>query len=162
MLRLLCSFLLILLVSYTSFGQKATTEEIQLIIERHNFWRTEVGVANIKYSDTLASIANTWAIALQKDNCAFKHSQNSYGENLFKGTVGYYTAGDAVDSWGAEKKDYSHSKNKCAEDKVCGHYTQIVWENTTEVGCAKSICDGNVIWVCNYNPPGNYVGESPY
>ena len=45
---------------------------------------------------------------------------------------------------------------------MCGHYTQIVWKTTTEFGCAKSICEGNVTWVCNYNPPSNWVGEKPY
>ena len=37
-----------------------------------------------------------------------------------------------------------------------GHYTQIVWKDTKEVGCAKISCDGNkTLWRCNYNPHGN-------
>lgn len=144
------------------WAQKADEEEIELLIERHNYWRNDVGVADIKYSDELAEVANKWAIELKSQGCVFKHSENAYGENLFKGTVGYFTAGDAVDSWGAEKKDYDYKKNKCQSDKMCGHYTQIVWKNTTEVGCAKTICDGSVIWICNYNPPGNYIGQKPY
>ena len=45
---------------------------------------------------------------------------------------------------------------------MCGHYTQIVWETTQKVGCAKIQCDGFDLWVCNYDPPGNWVGEKPY
>ena len=48
--------------------------------------------------------------------------------------------------------------------------TQIVWTNTTSVGCATVDCSasglantgGNVspyFTVCNYYPPGNYEGE---
>jgi len=144
------------------YCQEADATEIASILERHNFWRADVGVGELTYSQDLAKEANKWAIALKKQQCAFKHSRTSFGENLFKGTVGYYTVADAVDSWAGEKQDYNYEGNKCAKDKVCGHYTQIVWQNTTEVGCAKNICDGSVTWVCNYNPPGNYVGQKPY
>ena len=85
-----------------------------------------------------------------------------HGENLWKGTTGYYTVGDAVDSWGNEKEFYNYNKNKCKSGEVCGHYTQIVWANTTKVGCAKMECDGFTTWVCEYDPPGNWVGEKPY
>lgn len=145
-----------------SFAQKADDKEIELLVARHNFWRADVGVGEITYSDELAEVANSWAKQLKEQGCEFKHSKNAYGENLFKGTVGYFTAADAVDSWGSEKQDYDYGKNKCAVGKMCGHYTQIVWKNTTEVGCAKVICDGSVIWICNYNPAGNYVGQQPY
>jgi pathogenesis-related protein 1 len=38
----------------------------------------------------------------------------------------------------------------------------MVWKNTTEVGCAAIECNGMTLWVCNYNPPGNYRGQKPY
>lgn len=151
-----------ILISLSSYAQKASKDEIELLLERHNYWRGEVGVDSITYSDDLAEVAYQWALELKKQKCAFKHSNNSYGENLFRGTVGYFTAADAVDAWGNEKADYDYAKNTCKANKVCGHYTQIVWRNTTKVGCAKVICDGNVTWVCNYDPPGNYVGQKPY
>lgn len=49
------------------------------------------------------------------------------------------------------------------------HFTQVVWQATTEVGCHKGICrdvrGANLpqtpvtFWACNYNPPGNIIGE---
>lgn len=66
-----------------------------------------------------------------------------------------------IQAWADEVVDYNYKKNTCAKDKLCGHYTQIVWRDTREVGCAKkNYTDGRwkgVIWVCRYSPPGNYV-----
>ncbi len=140
---------------------KATQEEIKIILDRHNFWRQEVGVGPLEWSDELASDAYKWARELKK-RCKFYHSKMGHGENLWKGTTGFYTVADAIDSWASERKDYNYKKNKCKPGKVCGHYTQIVWANTTKVGCARVECDGFTTWVCEYDPPGNWVGEKPY
>jgi len=45
---------------------------------------------------------------------------------------------------------------------VCGHYTQIVWRDTKQVGCGVARDNRREIWVCNYDPPGNWVGHRPY
>ncbi|MEQ9288189.1 MAG: pathogenesis-related family 1 protein [Cyclobacteriaceae bacterium] len=159
---LFLSVAIITLLSFTSNAQPANEVEVNDILLRHNYWRADVGVGELSYSDELAEAAFTWAEKLKEKGCAFEHSGNGFGENLFKGTKGYYTVEDAIDSWAGEKKDYNYSKNKCKSGAVCGHYTQLVWKNTTEVGCAQIECNGMVTWVCNYNPPGNYVGEKPY
>lgn len=139
-------------------------EEIKIILERHNYWRADVGVlGKLVWSEEMAELASDWARQLKENNCGFEHRPNNkFGENLFMGTTGYYTAKDAIDAWGQEKIDYNYNKNKCKAGKMCGHYTQIVWESTKSVGCAKIECNGFDIWVCNYDPPGNWVGEKPY
>jgi hypothetical protein len=55
---------------------------------------------------------------------------------------------------------------------VCGHYTQIVWRSTTHIGCGVENCTTNspfgpsfpnwTFVVCNYEPPGNIIGQQPY
>jgi hypothetical protein len=55
---------------------------------------------------------------------------------------------------------------------VCGHYTQIVWRDTTNLGCAIEYCTtgspfGPVYpnWafvVCQYDPQGSWAGQRPY
>ncbi|MEM9327541.1 MAG: pathogenesis-related family 1 protein [Bacteroidota bacterium] len=137
-------------------------QDIIKIVDRHNYWRAEVNVDPIEWSDEMAEVAAKWARELKKDGCAFYHSDYGFGENLWKGTTGYYSIEEAIDSWASEKADYNYSSNKCRRGKVCGHYTQIVWANTQKVGCAQVTCDGYTIWVCEYDPPGNWVGQRPY
>ena len=45
-----------------------------------------------------------------------------------------------------------------------GHFTQMVWKTTTEIGCAvgkRKDIPGYIV-VCRYNPPGNVIGQKPY
>ncbi len=47
-----------------------------------------------------------------------------------------------------------------------GHYTQIVWKETTKIGAAMFYVKLNgkktVVVACNYAPPGNVLGRKPY
>lgn len=152
------------LVCYSVAGQApavATSEEATILLDRHNYWREEVNVPPLQWSEELASSALEWASELKK-KCQFKHSDTNNGENLWKGTTNAYPTSDVVDSWASEKADYKYQKNKCQPGKVCGHYTQIVWKTTMKVGCAKMTCDGMTTWICQYDPPGNWIGEKPY
>lgn len=156
---------LVWLMPTTPEDQTALTEaEIEIILERHNYWRADVGVTEkLEWSEEMADWAADWAKKLKRKNCGWEHRpDNDFGENLFKGTAGAFDAAYVVDAWASEKADYNYDKNKCKPGKMCGHYTQIIWQTTKKVGCAKIECDGMDIWVCNYDPPGNWVGEKPY
>ncbi len=149
----------------TAFSQSGIPSQagIDTLLMRHNAWRAKVSVAPLVWSDAVAKSAYEWARKLQKDNCGFYHSDTDYGENLWMGSTGYYSIADVVESWASEIEDYNYETNKCKAGKMCGHYTQIVWNTTTEVGCASiEDCDGMTLWVCQYNPPGNWVGKKPY
>ncbi len=40
-----------------------------------------------------------------------------------------------------------------------GHFTQLVWKKSTQLGCALAMTTNNrVLAVCRYTPPGNYLG----
>lgn len=155
----------------TNFTAAEQTE----MITAHNKWRNEVSVPAIKWSATLADTAQVYANKLKTSQaCKMVHSGAAgLGENLFWASALKYSDGTVkvqtvtptkgTDAWGSEKLDYTYSTNTCAAGKVCGHYTQLVWKSTTEVGCGKAVCaDNSQIWVCNYTPAGNYVGQKPY
>ncbi|MEO0602829.1 MAG: CAP domain-containing protein [Myxococcota bacterium] len=116
----------------------------------------------LEWDEQLAEVATSWA-----RGCRFVHSEGTgFGENLY---VASWAASleEAVDSWASEDAFYDYADNSCSG--VCGHYTQIVWRSTERVGCGFADCPvvegvnfGGRLWVCNYDPPGNFVGQKPY
>lgn len=150
-------------------GNSLNTQDV---LAAHNVFRTEVGIPSLIWSAELATYAQAWADELVKNrNCQLKHRPQDnndpwnliYGENIFSGSTGY-TIIDAVHDWGSEKKMFDTKSRKCIGDwSTCGHYTQLVWRKTTQVGCAIAKCaNGTIIMVCNYNPPGNMNREPAY
>ncbi len=124
----------------------------------------------LTWSEDAAKVARAWA-----SQCRFEHNPNrgKHGENLAAAAPpGSKTHQEAVKDWASEAADYSYSSNKCTPGKMCGHYTQVVWRDTKQVGCATVTCTKNSpfgaqfptwqLWVCNYAPPGNVVGQKPY
>ncbi len=163
------------LCSMNAVAQNDTaTVTIQQILDAHNAYRTEVNVPALTWSDELAQYAQSWANELATNRgCNMQHRPHDdndpwnqkYGENIFSGggTNWSPTVLDAVSDWASEKKDFNPDSKECNSGGICGHYTQMVWKSTTQVGCGVATCsDGNVIVVCNYNPAGNMVGEKPF
>jgi pathogenesis-related protein 1 len=135
----------------------------QAFLTPHNAARSKVGVAALKWNANLAAYALSFATSQRSKCLPLTHSGGPFGENLFWGSGKAWTPNDAVTSWVGEGTDYHYSTNTCTPGKVCGHYTQVVWRATTDVGCASALCSDNSIYIiCSYNPPGNYVGQRPY
>jgi|LakMenE01Jun11ns_1017448.scaffolds.fasta_scaffold9463524_1 pathogenesis-related protein 1 len=149
---------------YSSTGSRVSAKEARELIDQHNSARSEVGVSNIEWSSKLASVAQKYADYLASNSCSFRHSGNSqYGENLFWGSGRYYSALEASNSWYEEKELYSYTRVSNSNYHAVGHYTQMIWKNTTSVGVGVGKCsDGSYIYVANYYPPGNYIGQYPY
>ena len=152
------------------------------MVKAHNKWRAMVGVNAIKWSKKLQDDALAWAEKIRK-NCEMIHAPDlttrGQGENIFYASPIIYSDGRktldtsvtpsmVVDAWGSEKAGWVNAPPHCDTSKKgsengCGHYTQVVWKTTTEVGCAAVTCsDSAQLWVCRYSPAGNYVGEAPY
>lgn len=130
------------------------------MLAAHNGVRQAVGVPSLTWSVELAAFAQQWANTLVARG-QFAHRRNSpYGENLYEITGARTTPGEVVEQWVSESKNYRYGSNTCRG--VCGHYTQIVWRDTRRVGCAVAGTARSEVWVCNYDPPGNWVGKPPY
>lgn len=172
-----------------SGGSHPETGRLSGITAAHNAVRAAVDTTTalppFTWSDTLAQYAQQWADSLAATSCNSPHHRSSqeldqvgYGENLYVSisSVGGSTAQQVVDGWAAEKACYTFGMfmktDKCdtacytkLNSDGCGHYTQIVWRTSTEVGCGVATCQNGGkedIWICNYKPPGNYIGRNPY
>jgi pathogenesis-related protein 1 len=122
--------------------------------------RAPVEIPPLRWSDLLTRYAQQWADHLLREG-EFRHRPHAvYGENLFVINGPRATPSDVVGVWASEAAGYSYPANVCRG--VCGHYTQLVWSETREVGCAVARDAVTEVWVCNYDPPGNWVGELPY
>lgn len=139
--------------------------EEQAVLSYHNEVRASVNVPPLAWSKELAQHATNWSANLAAHGCAMEHSQDSnYGENLYMGasSEGHDAVVLAAKAWESEKINYSGEPLKKAYLSQAGHYTQMVWRTTTQLGCAKVSCGDNLIVVCNYAPAGNIMGKKPY
>ncbi|MFV2073471.1 MAG: CAP domain-containing protein [Thermoanaerobaculales bacterium] len=124
----------------------------------------------LSWDNNLAAIAQAWA-----NNCTWAHSGNGYGENL-AAFVADETPQAIVDLWVLESACYDYATNTCSPGCIpnvvsCGHYTQVVWRTSARIGCGVRYCTTGspfpsfpnwYLWVCNYDPPGNFIGQKPY
>jgi pathogenesis-related protein 1 len=150
-------------------GSKITQSEAQEALDHHNKVRADVGSPGLQWSAELAKFSQEWADHLASQGCDMQHRPHSgqwaqkYGENIFWGSATSYTPIDASKSWYNEIKDYTYGELNNSNWYNTGHYTQMVWKNTTHVGIGVAKCsDGGIIIVANYDPAGNYLGEKPY
>ena len=122
----------------------------------------------LRWSPSLTQTAQGWA-----NQCTWQHSGTpGLGENLYAAAPWSAAQTTAATSWASEFADYNYAANSCASGEQCGHYTQMVWRSTRFVGCAIRNCSTGTpfgsqfpnwtIVVCNYSPPGNYIGQRPY
>ncbi len=154
--------------------QSLVTEERQSILEAQNRVRAEKGIVPLVWSSALAESAQAWADTSAARGCALAHSGGSHGEVVYYSrkygstlsALTPRTPQEIIDAFTAESSFYTYKNNSCLPGKICGHYTQIMWADSTSVGCAKSICQAQgerkEIWVCHYDPRGNIEGVKPY
>lgn len=144
------------------------------IINYHNDLRRKEGGSNmaiLRYNPKLAHLAQQWA-----QRCRAEHGQPPFSAN----DVGWKDLGqsyalhsakdwkpnDGVKAWFDEKKDFDYNSLGCRG--VCGHYTALVWGDTTDIGCGIAFCpsisgfSNAHFLVCNYGPAGNWQGKKPF
>jgi uncharacterized protein YkwD len=133
------------------------------MLAAHNAVRAQVHVPPLVWSEPLEARARSWANRLLREGKFMHTPKGAYGENLYEVEGTYAVTAsprEVVKAWADEAAFYDHRSNTCRD--VCGHYTQIVWSDTRAVGCAAARNSRREVWVCNYDPPGNWVGRRPY
>ncbi|MDF1826285.1 MAG: CAP domain-containing protein [Verrucomicrobiales bacterium] len=151
-------------------GSKLSPREAAEFLDFHNQVRAEVGVAPVAWSPEIARVAQEWADELARKG-KFEHrprGARSYGENLAAGSGASYSPVQGAKQWYAEKKLFRSTDGVFTASLMpAGHYTQMVWRGSTEIGAGKAVVQrgqmkGWTVVVCNYNPPGNMVGGKVY
>ena len=132
-------------------------------LKQHNIYRAKHGVPPLVLRSQLNDVAQPYAAQLARTN-QLGHSGNTYfGENVYA----FGASGQAlprpetvVDRWYSEIQNYNF--NKPGFHTGTGHFTQLVWKSSKELGIGiAQAADGMWYVVANYSPPGNISGQFP-
>ncbi|XP_059286027.1 LOW QUALITY PROTEIN: pathogenesis-related protein PR-1-like [Lycium ferocissimum] len=148
---------------YANYMKKATNNNIQQFLAPQNAARSALRLKPLVWDKKLENYAK-WYANQRRNDCELRHSNGPYGENIFWGSGNGESSAHEQINWVAKRRSYNYWYNSCNGAQECGHYTQIVWRETRRIGCAKVQCYNGlgVFMTCNYDPPGNYIGERPY
>ncbi|NXX24392.1 PI16 inhibitor, partial [Nicator chloris] len=159
----------LLVLSVLELSWSLSDEEKEIILDEHNKYRSQVS------PPAKGMMKMTWDIDLEVD--AQKRAEKcTWDQNGGRGSTNFFATSSTVDvklaikEWNDERKFYNLSLSECDHGHTCDNYTQLVWADTSRVGCGSSSCKkidgietGNVqMLVCRYYPPGNIKGREPY
>ncbi|PCH40854.1 PR-1-like protein, partial [Wolfiporia cocos MD-104 SS10] len=130
------------------------TSDAQEYLDTHNYYRAQHNASALQWSSDLVNLAQQYA-----SSCQFANPDGALGAvgtNLAAGT-GTFSATAAVGLFMSDESSYS------PENPTYSHFTQVVWKDSTQLGCASALCDSifdlpATYHVCVYNPVGNVVG----
>jgi len=140
-----------------------------VMLKSHNDARAAVGAPALVWSDSLARDAGAYAAKLARER-KFEHSPQPrgnpvQGENLWMGTKTAYAYADMSGGWVDERRLFKRGRfpdvSRNGKWADVGHYTQIIWRTTTQVGCALASNATDEYLVCRYLASGNIVGFDP-
>lgn len=127
-------------------------------LDAHNRFRSLHQTRPLKWSRALEKDAESWAKQLAKEG-QLRQGETDDGESIYAVTgKSDVFGGEVVDRWYAEvdKYDFRNPGFKSGT----GHFTQIVWQETNEMGMAKvKDSKGKIIVVARYSPPGNVINH---
>jgi len=137
---------------------------------------------DLSWNTTLAEVAQAHA-----DACVYEHNgerQQDFvalgGEDVYLGENIAFNAFsepaqpvteyqlDQMEAWWDEHLDWDYQAYNSATINGASHFTQMIWANTTEVGCGTAFCEAMLndldayFSVCNYKQGGNYQNQLPY
>lgn len=140
-----------------------------LMLAAHNAERAGLGLPPLEWSCDLEQQAAGWAEALLvrgKAEHASKEVRDGSGENLWMGTAGRFPVEHMVGRFIEEKRHYRHGLfpdiSHTGNWADTAHYSQVVWRDTREVGCAVAQGASSDVLVCRYFPAGNIRGRAAY
>ncbi|XP_070531983.1 cysteine-rich secretory protein 3-like [Ptychodera flava] len=137
-----------------------TEDQINAIVDTHNDLRKIVepeasDMMKMVWDEELSLLAQNWS-----EGCVFAHPSYpvDYGQNL----ATHSDLVRAINAWFSEYVFYDYDTMTCEPGKLCGHYTQVAWAASYQVGCGILDCGISHLTTCNYRPAGNSPGRQPY
>ncbi|KAI7109555.1 hypothetical protein KC339_g738 [Hortaea werneckii] len=147
------------------------------VLLAHNVHRANHSAADLTYSNELAAVAQEIA-----SSCVYAHDttvesttgNGVYGQNIAAGLTADEVTDVITNLWYNNEVNayapYYGQANPGGNFADYGHFTQVVWQGTTVVGCATQDCSAGGLanvgpnvppyfTVCNYYEAGNYGGE---
>lgn len=145
-------------------GRRSIYNDFELeCLRAHNEYRVRHGVSPLKLSKKLCKHAEEWARVLANRGVLIHRNNSQYGENIFcswssHAHNNHVSGREPVDNWYNEITQHVFHKEPAT--LKTGHFTQVVWKESRElgVGMAKNR-SGEIFVVANYDPPGNYIGS---
>jgi len=170
-----------------------TDDGMEVILAKHNELRQKVAAGEetngpqpaasdmmrMRWNPELATVAQRWA-----DQCSFGHDDDRskcdgtyVGQNAFSSWNSQEfsqdevmaNAGEAVQAWYDEVVEFGFDTNNISPfvfNYDAGHYTQVVWAESAEVGCGLSYYEEDgwfvTLVICNYAVGGNMQGGDMY
>lgn len=139
------------------------------MLAMHNRERERLGLPQLRWNTKLEQDARHWSRHLARKG-ALQHAERSAlgdtGENLWMGTAGYWDAERMVGMFIEEGRNFRSGAfpeiSRTGNWYDAGHYSQIVWRDTQEVGCSVATEGNWDVLVCRYWPAGNVIGQKPY
>lgn len=132
----------------------------------HNLARNDAGAPLLVWSDRLERDAQSWAEHLAARDL-YEHAtieqRKGQGENLWRGPRDRWSPWEMVGFFVDEKQHFRPGNfpevSRTGRWSDVGHYTQIIWPETREVGCAIARTRTDEVLVCRYWPAGNIWGQ---
>ncbi|KAJ2893992.1 putative scp-like extracellular protein [Zalerion maritima] len=153
---------------------------VSAALQHHNIHRANHSSADVTWDSDIAGYA-----AITAATCTFAHDTETggggYGQN-----IAMWASSDDVQATGKgvfigrtitemwyngeinlfPSADYGMDTPDMSNFHAWGHYSQVIWADTTAVGCAVQYCEpgtmvdgmGAYYSVCNYSPAGNMGG----
>ncbi|XP_022910069.2 venom allergen 5-like [Onthophagus taurus] len=158
------------------------------LLVAHNKYREKVASNDEKRGGIQGGATKMYALQYDKEleytatcwnkKCTFAHDQcritevfRPAGQNLYwssgKGCSWNFNLNQATELWYDEVKDMTKECFEaygigCESSKV-GHFTQMIWAETTHVGCSLVEYAGPTCQLaCNYGPAGNFLKEEVF
>jgi hypothetical protein len=139
---------------------------IDRVLRAHNAERDLLGLQALTWDSRLALAASAYAselAATDKWEHAPQDQRAGQGENLWMGSRGAFSFEEMVGAWLSEKRmfragAFPHVSTSGSWTDV-GHYTQIIWHDTSHVGCGVRSSASYDYLVCRYSAPGNVIGQ---